>query len=568
VRLSSPRDPEAQHSLSPGPAPSVNGGGPDTPAPSGAGAAGRLEGLHRTLSWTDAFWVASGVPALVLFTIGAIVSTIGQPAWVIWILSISMGFVQSFTYAEISGLFPHKSGGASVYGAIAWVRYSKFIAPISVWCNWIAWSPVLTLGTSLAAGYILTSLFAPDASINTWSLTFVRLGSAPDALSLRINAISVLGTVFLFLTFALQHRGALRAAGMQKLLGVASLLPLVVIGVVPLITGDMPTTHFFPILPLSHDAAGRVSFGTWNASGWTLAMASMFIAAWSTYGFETAVCYTREFKNPRADTFKAILFSGMLCMAIFTLVPVSFQGALGLNRLLDKDIYDGTGVGVALATLVGGGVVVTNLIVVMLVLSLLLAVMTSMMGSSRTLYQASVDGWLPLYLSKVNQHGAPDRAMWTDLAFNVILLLMSDYFFLLAISNVCYIVFCFLNLQAGWIHRLDRDDWERPFRCPTWLLALGAIFGYINMAFVGAGADIWRPGTLRDGLIAITFIVPIFAFRHYLQDNGRFPDAMLEDMDLRPDAQRVRRAGVLPYLSLALCALVVWGAHELAVPPA
>jgi len=526
-----------------------------------------LDSLHRTLDWTDAFWVASGVPALVLFTIGAIVSTIGQPSWVIWILSISIGFAQSFTYAEISGLFPHKSGGASVYGAIAWVRYSKFIAPISVWCNWIAWSPVLTLGTSLAAGYVLASLFPQDAMINTWSLTLVNLGSGPSALALRINAISVLGISFLLVTFALQHRGALRAAGTQKILGVASLLPLVVIGVVPMITGDMPAAHFFPILPLAHDSGGHVVFGAWNAAGWTLAMASMFIAAWSTYGFETAVCYTREFRNPKTDTFKAILFSGILCMVIFTLVPVSFQGALGLTRLLDKDIYDGTGVGVALAKMVGGGVIITNLIVVMLILSLLLAVMTSMMGSSRTLYQASVDGWLPRYLSQVNEHGSPTRAMWTDLSFNVLLLLMSDYFIVLAVSNVCYIVFCFLNLQAGWIHRLDRGDWERPFRCPTWLLALGGLLGYVDMAFVGAGADIWRPGTLRDGLIAITLIVPVFVFRHYVQDKGKFPDAMLLDMDLLPDAERPRRAGVLPYLSLALCALVVWGAHVLAVLP-
>ena len=69
-----------------------------------------------------------------------------------------MGFIQSFTYAEIAGLFPNKSGGASVYGATAWLRYSKFIAPLSVWCNWFAWSPVLSLGCSIAAAYILNAL--------------------------------------------------------------------------------------------------------------------------------------------------------------------------------------------------------------------------------------------------------------------------------------------------------------------------------------------------------------------------------------------------------------------------
>ena len=40
----------------------------------------------------------------------------------------------------------------------AWLRYSKFIAPLSVWCNWFAWSPVLSLGCSIAAAYILNAL--------------------------------------------------------------------------------------------------------------------------------------------------------------------------------------------------------------------------------------------------------------------------------------------------------------------------------------------------------------------------------------------------------------------------
>src|SRR6266403_885057 len=151
---------------------------------SSVAAAAQPATLHRKIDWTGAFWVASGVPALVLFSVGAVAATVGRPSWLVWMISIGFGFIQAFTYSEIAGLFPHKSGGASVYGAIAWVRYGKFIAPVSVWCNWIAWSPVLTLGTSLAAGYVLASLFPQDAMINTWSLRLVNLGSGPGALTL------------------------------------------------------------------------------------------------------------------------------------------------------------------------------------------------------------------------------------------------------------------------------------------------------------------------------------------------------------------------------------------------
>jgi len=114
--------------------------------------------MVRALSWQGAFWVAAGVPPLVLFSIGGIAGTTGQLAFLVWMISMVMGFLQSFTYAEMAGMFGNKSGGASVYGATAWVRYSKLIAPLSVWCNWFAWSPVLSLGCSIAAAYILNVL--------------------------------------------------------------------------------------------------------------------------------------------------------------------------------------------------------------------------------------------------------------------------------------------------------------------------------------------------------------------------------------------------------------------------
>lgn len=528
-------------------------------------AATENRGLHRAITWKGAFWAASGVPALVLFNIGALSSTVGQPAWLVWIVSILMGFAQSFTYAEIAGLFPHKSGGASVYGAIAWVRYSKFIAPISVWCNWFAWSPVLALGTSLAGGYILTSLFPADAVINTWSLTLLHLDFIQSGLTLRINSIAIIAAILLMVCFAIQHHGVSKAARMQMIFGVTSLLPLMLIGIVPLLTGDIVSSHFFPLLPLAHDAAGHVVFGSYNMAGITLIAGGMFIAGWATYGFETAVCYTSEFKDPKKDTFKAIFYSGLLCIAIFTLVPFAFQGSLGLKQLLDPGLYDGTSVGVVLAGMVGGGAVVMNVVVAMLVLSLVLSVMTSMMGSSRTLYQGSVDGWLPKYLSRVNEHGAPTNAMWTDLTFNLFLLLLSNNIMLLAIGNVGYLIFNFLNLQAGWIHRLDRGNWARPYKAKNWLLGLGAVFGFVNMAFMGMGADIWGPGTLRNGLIFTSFIVPVFLYRHYVQDKGKFPTEFAKDMHL--DEKVTTHGGWLPYAAIVLAIAIIWVTHSLAVLP-
>jgi amino acid transporter len=153
--------------------------------------------LHRVIGWKDAFWVASGVPALVLFSIGGIAATVGTPSVLVWTLSVLFGFIQAFTYAEIAGLFPNKSGGASVYGAAAWVRYSKFIAPLSVWCNWLAWTPVLAIGCGIAAGYILNALFAPDAAIRTWEVQLLDLGFLKEGLKLRLNSTFFIGAILI-----------------------------------------------------------------------------------------------------------------------------------------------------------------------------------------------------------------------------------------------------------------------------------------------------------------------------------------------------------------------------------
>ncbi|MEI6096801.1 MAG: amino acid permease, partial [Alphaproteobacteria bacterium] len=73
--------------------------------------------MVRALDWKGAFWVAAGVPPLVLFSIGGIAGTTGKLAFLVWIISMIMGFLQSFTYAEMAGMFGNKSGGTSVYGA-------------------------------------------------------------------------------------------------------------------------------------------------------------------------------------------------------------------------------------------------------------------------------------------------------------------------------------------------------------------------------------------------------------------------------------------------------------------
>ena len=80
---------------------------------------------------------------------------------------------------------------------------------------------------------------------------------------------------------------------------------------------------------------------------------------------------------------------------------------------------------------------------------------------------------------------------------------------------------------------------------------------------MGLGADVWGKGTLISGTVFAALIVPVFLWRHYVTDKGRFPDAMLSDMDLVSPtlAAPERRAGWLPYGAIALGVAVVCVTH-------
>jgi amino acid transporter len=390
----------------------------------------------------------------------------------------------------------------------------------------------------------LLSIFIPPTDpINTWHITLFNLGFIQPDLTVRINAQFLLGTLIMVSVWTIQHAGILRTARAATLLTIGGLFPLVFVSVIPFFNGRIDMANFTPFVPLN---------GAWNLEGWRLVIGGLMLAAWSTYAAETAVCYMSEFKEPGKDAPKALIWSGIICIALYALVPFVFQAALGTKYMMRDGIVSGEEVGVALASMVNAGTFATKLIVVFLTFTLFLGIMTAMAGSSRTLYEGGRDGWMPKYLGHLNKHGIPTYAMWTDLTFNALLLLFSNYLFVLAVSSVNYILFHYLNLNAGWIHRIDNPRVHRPYRTPRALFIIGGCLAFFNAFLIGAGSDVWGPGILWLGLGAAFVSVPVFWWRHYLVDKGQFPRDMLSDLfpegedDVGPT-----RAGMLPYLALA-----------------
>ena len=66
---------------------------------------------------------------------------------------------------------------------------------------------------------------------------------------------------------------------------------------------------------------------------------------------------------------------------------------------------------------------------------------------------------------------------------------------MLAVSNCCYLIFNFLNLNAGWMHRLDSPSAsalayaQRP-------PCFGAVLAFFNAFLLGAGANVYGKAAL------------------------------------------------------------------------
>jgi hypothetical protein len=60
-------------------------------------------------------------------------------------------------------------------------------------------------------------------------------------------------------------------------------------------------------------------------------------------------------------------------------------------------------------------------------------------------------------------------------------------------------------------------------------------------------------------------IVPIFLYRHYVQDKGAFPPEMAADLEVVDGEPMVNRAGIRPYIVLAAGIAVVAITYHLAV---
>jgi amino acid transporter len=460
-----------------------------TPGEGGrARSAAEAFGLSRSLSWFDGFSIALGVPALLLFSVGSVAVLTGTLSPFIWILSVTVGLVQAFIFAQMAGTFPRKSGGHSLYGAEAWRRRNRFLPPMTVWGNWFAWSPVLAIGGLLIGGYAQAQ-WLPSQD---WEVSFGPFS---------ITIATVIGAAVLLGIFWINHFSIKDSARVQQVLGVVSLLPIALLIIVPVLEGKVNIDNLGPVAPPSGD---WFTWGTFE----TIA-AGLFVAAWSAYAFETTICYTAEFRNPGKDAPRAILGAGVLNLIFYGLGPIVLLGVVGPERIADDPA-------VAFAPLAadtfGAG---ADVVIALLIIAFILIINTAILGSARTLFQASVDGYTIKGLDTLSKRRVPTRAMGFDIGVNLLLMLLGTPISILAASTVGYMITNILDLSGGWL--LDRDTrrMQVPYRAPRAIMRAAPLLAGFNFLLLFAGGPSWGWGAVALGWGIVLLSIPLYLYRQW-----------------------------------------------------
>lgn len=419
--------------------------------------------------------VASGVPALILVSMGPVAALAGTPSVLVWCVSSVIGFLMALAFAELASCFPETSGGIGPLGAAALGPRRQKLGFLSQWTYWFGWSPALAINGILVGTYLRNAL----------------MSGAPEWTAVPLAAL------VLAVTAAINHFGVRPGAVLQAGLMVCAF------GAIGLLLAGTLLSHGF-------DPGNLAPFqppGGWLSHQGLLAVGgALFLAGWSAYGSELALCYSTEYRGRSRDAVSALLIVGLASVIAYSAIPLTLIGVLGLARIEEDPA-------VSLAPLLQAAESAAIWIVVLLALTLVLALNMVTISSSRLLYQMARNGAGWSMLGRLNRYGVPSAALKFDLVVNVLLLLVclavtggrsaNIPIALLAASNVGYFTSIILALAAAWLNHRRLHEAHHHLHIRDGLVHLGLGLAGLNAILLVCGGVVWGWDRVGVGVVVL-----------------------------------------------------------------
>lgn len=415
-------------------------------------------GLVKSIDWKQGMIIAMGVPILILPGIYDIAGTAWGLSIFIWTISVLQGFAQNLAIGEMAAaletpgiggcaqkVFTKPNGGR--YG------FGKFIGAFTAWAYWFTWTPVIPIFTCTSVDYISK---------------YLEYGLGMEALSTDMTL--VLQLLFGIIVFsAIVYVGSKGLSGGAKLgliLALVAILPLLVVIMMPLIgltAGGGELTGFS--IDRIVDNLTPPEWG-WSAGDFMMVFGMFAYAQWCACAWESAATYGAEYKTPGKDVPKALISAGIVCLAMYFIVPFVVYGMMtpdqidswGVSTLYPIAQFDFGDIGLVIA-------------LILLVAGMIMLIQTAFLGSSRTLYFMGHEGNMPKMFTYTNKNGAPLVSMFFQFAMGIIFIIIIHFGsvgMILAASSFGFSFALGMGMLAYIVSKKNPrfKDLPRPYKAP------------------------------------------------------------------------------------------------------
>ena len=417
-------------------------------------------GLVKSIDWRQGVIIAMGVPILILPGIYDIAGTAWGLSIFIWTISVIQGFAQNLAIGELAAaletpgiggcaqkIFTKPNGGRFGVG--------KFMGAFTAWSYWFTWTPVIPIFTCTAIDYITKYLE-------------YGLGIGPFDDNIMF-AFQILFSIAVYsLIIYVGSKGLSGGAKMGLILALIAIVPLLVVVITPLIgatVGDASSGLTGFSLDRIFENLVPEGWG-WGAGDFMMVFGMFAYAQWCACAWESAATYGAEYKTPGKDVPKALISAGLICLALYFMVPFVVYGMMTPGQIDDWGIstmypiaqFDFGSIGLVIA-------------LILFTAAMIMLIQTAFLGSSRTLYFMGHEGNMPKIFTYTNKNGAPLVAMFFQFTMGVIFVIIIHFGSVGMILAASSFGFCFAlgSAMLAYItsYRNPRfKDLERPFKAP------------------------------------------------------------------------------------------------------
>ncbi|WP_400210110.1 APC family permease [Methanomethylophilus alvi] len=411
--------------------------------------------LVRSIDWKQGLIIAMGIPILIVPSLCDLSVNLWAMSIAIWVLSVLSGFLLNIPLGEMCATF----GVAGIGGSIQHifrddekykgrkVNYGRMIGSLGAWAYFATWVPVIPIFT------IMTGVYIND---------YFELGFSGSSNTLFYLLLGVLIYGFIIIT---GRKGLEGGAKAQLVLAAITIVPILIIVMVPLFTGDFHMNNITDeVVPVGWK---------WDGNAILMILGCFTVAQWSAVGWESAATYGAEYKEPSKDVPKALMSCGLLCLFMYFVIAFCMYGALGISGINAAGAATLIPIAESDFGNIGGAVAV-----VLLIAGMVMIIQTAFLGTARTIQIMAKDGNFPYMFSKTNIYGVPMYAMFFEAAIGFIIILAGiTASQILAVSALGFAIALGMCMLAFIKSRRDPrfKDVERVYRAPKWALP-GAYF--------------------------------------------------------------------------------------------